>query len=97
MSNPFPNMNVEFETDPYNINLTEIENRVTKQYGRVRSVSNYEYETERNEKKRQILILKPEYLSAFISDMKNIMKYGKSSQYIDDKTKRVYNPRTTNL
>jgi hypothetical protein len=97
MSNPFSNMNVEFETDPYNINLTEIENRVTKQYGRVRSVSNYEYETERNEKKRQILILKPEYLSAFISDMKNIMKYGKSSQYIDDKTKRVYNPRTTNL
>jgi hypothetical protein len=97
MSNPFPNMNVEFETDPYNINLTEIENRVTKKYGRVRSVSNYEYETERNEKKRQILILKPEYLSAFISDMKNIMKYGKSSQYIDDKTKRVYNPRTTNL
>ncbi len=90
-------MNVEFETDPYNINLTEIENRVTKKYGRVRSVSNYEYETERNEKKRQILILKPEYLSAFISDMKNIMKYGKSSQYIDDKTKRVYNPRTTNL
>lgn len=97
MSNPFPNMNVEFETDPYNINLTEIENRVNKKYGRVRSVSNYEYETERNEKKRQILILKPEYLSAFISDMKNIMKYGKSSQYIDDKTKRVYNPRTTNL
>lgn len=97
MSNPFSNMNVEFETDPYNINLTEIENRVTKKYGRVRSVSNYEYETERNEKKRQILILKPEYLSAFISDMKNIMKYGKSSQYIDDKTKRVYNPRTTNL
>jgi hypothetical protein len=29
----------------------------------------------------------------FISDMKNIMKYDKSSDYIDSKTKGVYNPK----
>ena len=46
-----------------------------------------------NEKKRQILLLRPEYLGVFISDMKNIMKYDKSSDYIDSKTKGVYNPK----
>ena len=56
-------------------------------------ITNYEYEVNENEKKRQILLLKPEYLGVFISDMKNIMKYDKSSDYIDSKTKGVYNPK----
>jgi hypothetical protein len=56
-------------------------------------ITNYEYEVSENEKKRQILLLKPEYLGVFISDMKNIMKYDKSSDYIDSKTKGVYNPK----
>ena len=56
-------------------------------------ITNYEYEVSENEKKRQILLLRPEYLGVFISDMKNIMKYDKSSDYIDSKTKGVYNPK----
>ena len=58
-----------------------------------KDVNNYEYEVSENEKKRQILLLRPEYLGVFISDMKNIMKYDKSSDYIDSKTKKVYNPK----
>ena len=58
-----------------------------------KDITNYEYEVSENEKKRQILLLRPEYLGVFISDMKNIMKYDKSSDYIDSKTKRVYNPK----
>ena len=58
-----------------------------------KDVNNYEYEVSENEKKRQILLLRPEYLGVFISDMKNIMKYDKSSDYIDSKTKGVYNPK----
>jgi hypothetical protein len=56
-------------------------------------VTNLEYETKINDEKRQILVLKPEYLGAFIGDVKNMMNYDTSSQFIDKKTKRVYNSR----
>ena len=62
-----------------------------------KEVSNYEYEVLENEKKRKLLILKPEYLAVFISDMKNIMKYDESSQYVDQNTKRGYNPKITGV
>jgi hypothetical protein len=62
-----------------------------------KEVSNYEYEVLENEKKRKLLILKPEYLAVFISDMKNIMKYAESSQYVDQNTKRGYNPKITGV
>ncbi len=48
-------------------------------------------------KKRKLLILKPEYLAVFIGDMKNIMKYAESSQYIEQNTKRGYNPKITGV
>jgi hypothetical protein len=61
------------------------------------TVSNYEYEVELNEEHRKILLLKPEYLGAFIGDMKNIMSYAPSSETIDNKTKRVYNSKITGV
>ena len=57
------------------------------------SVSNYEYEENENEAKRRIKILQPQFLDAAISDMKRIMKYTKSSQFINSKLKSAYNPR----
>jgi len=63
----------------------------------IKEVTNYEYEVLENEKKRKLLILKPQYLSVFISDMKNIMKYAESSQYVDQNTKRGYNPKITGV
>mgnify|MGYP001497051977 FL=1 len=56
-------------------------------------VSNLRYETLRNDAKRIIRILKPEFLGGFISDMRAIMKYETSSQYINRTTKAAYNPR----
>lgn len=91
MSNPFPGMNVSFQTKDFNLDLSYDGELTT--YSSLKNVTNYEYELQKNEEKRKILILKPEYLSAFLSDMRNIMKYGKSSQYINDKTKRAYNPK----
>ena len=93
MLNPPPGIKVEFETQVYEISVTDTSNEVVKTFTGIKDVTNYEYELQKNEEKRQILILKPEYLGAFIVDMRNIMKYGKSSQTIDDKTKRVYNPK----
>ena len=63
----------------------------------VKSVSNYEYETDLNEKKRKIRVLKPQYLSVVITDMRNIMKYDRSSQYINQNTKKTYNPSLTGV
>ena len=63
----------------------------------VKSVTNYEYETDVNEKKRQIRVLKPQYLSVVITDLRNIMKYDESSQYINQTTKQTYNPNLTGV
>tara|TARA_S200000501_G_scaffold335373_1_gene340003 strand:- start:7 stop:666 length:660 start_codon:yes stop_codon:yes gene_type:complete len=57
------------------------------------SVTNYDYETKLNEEKRKIKILKPQYLSVFITDHQNIMNYTESSDYITNRLKGTYNPR----
>ena len=57
------------------------------------SVSNYEYEENQNEAKRRIKILQPQYLDVAVSDMRKIMKYTKSSQFISNRLKGMYNPR----
>jgi len=57
------------------------------------SVSNYEYEENQNEAKRRIKILQPQYLDVAVSDMRKIMKYTKSSQFISNRLKEMYNPR----
>ncbi len=93
MATPFPGIKVKFIVDPFNIKTTDLNQENIKSYTNNKNVTNYEYELGKNEDKRKILILKPEYLSAFLSDMKNMMKYGNSSQYIDNTTKRAYNPK----
>ena len=61
------------------------------------AVTNEEYEIRKNESKRTIKLLKPEYLSTFVKDMRNIMKYETSSQYINRTTKAAYNPNATGV
>jgi len=94
MSTPTPisGVKVKISTDVQPISITNTSaSKITTTS--IKEVSNYEYEVLENEKKRKLLILKPEYLAVFISDMKNIMKYAESSQYIDQNTKRGYNPK----
>jgi hypothetical protein len=63
-----------------------------------RPVTNYEYESKLNEEKRQILILKPEYLPAIINDFKNIMIYNEDDpNYINDKLKKTYNEKVMGI
>ena len=68
-----------------------------KTYTPVQQVTNQQYEMDKNEEKRRIKILKPEFISMFISDMRNSMKYSKSSQYINKGLKESYNPNTTGV
>ena len=62
----------------------------------VRGVSNYEYETIENEKKRSINILRPTYLQQFLNDIRNEMTYKRSSQFVNDKLIKTENTRVTN-
>ena len=56
-------------------------------------VSNYEYETRKNEGKREIFLMKPIYLQQYLNEMREIMNYKESSQYINKKLIRTENTR----
>ena len=58
-------------------------------------ISNYEYEVRKNDKKRDIYVLKPAYLQQVINDTRKAMTYDKSSQYVNDKLIRTENTRVT--
>ena len=57
------------------------------------AVSNYQYEVNENDAKRRIRILKEDYLDLYLSDMRRIMKYRPSSDFVSKGLKKVYNPR----
>ena len=59
----------------------------------VKAVTFYDYENDLNDKKRNINVLKPDLLGIFIRDFERIMKYDKSSQYVNRRLKRTENPR----
>ena len=61
----------------------------------VGGVTNYEHESNLNEDKRNITVLRPAYLELFLSDMRRIMTYSKSSQYINNRVVRTENTRNT--
>ena len=58
-------------------------------------ISNYEYEVRKNNKKRDIYVLKPAYLQQVINDTRKEMTYDRSSQYVNDKLIRTENTRVT--
>lgn len=55
-------------------------------------ITNYEYEERLENKKRNIYVLRPEYLNVVIDDMESIMEYQKgSTQYVSRTLKRGEN------
>jgi hypothetical protein len=58
-------------------------------------ISKYEYEVRKNNKKRDIYVLKPAYLQQVINDTRKAMTYDRSSQYVNDKLIRTENTRVT--
>ena len=61
----------------------------------VAGVTNYEYETKLNDEKRSIYIITPEYLQVFLNDMRDIMRYTDSSQFINTSLIKTENTRNT--
>ena len=58
-------------------------------------VTNYEYEVIKNEEKRSIYLLRPNYLQMFLNDMRDIMHYDKSSQFVNKRLAETENTRNT--
>jgi len=79
--------------EDFTFEYTSLGGKLVQVTNPVGPITNFAYETLQNDAKRIIRILKPEYLSAFISDMRRMMKYETSSQYINRTTKAAYNPR----
>jgi len=59
------------------------------------SVSNLEYEFKENNKKSSIYLLRPGYLQQFLNDMRGIMTYGLSSEYVNESLIRTENTKVT--
>ena len=77
---------------------SELSNFVTLSIEKViTSVTNYEYESKIEDDKRNIFILKPQYLNIVFNDMDKIMPYKQgAAQYIDRTLKRGDNIRLFN-
>ena len=58
-------------------------------------ISNYEYETIQNDEKRSIFVLREEYLQQFLNDMREIMVYDESSEFLNDRTIQTENTNIT--
>jgi len=73
--------------------VTFIDDGVNRTETKIKSVSYLQHEIAQNDAKREIDVLKPEFLKIVLRDLKNIMQYDVSSQYISEKLKRTENPR----
>ena len=58
-------------------------------------ISNFEYETRINDEKRNIFVLRLEYLQEFVNDFRDLMTYKESSEFIDSRTIQTENTNIT--
>ena len=73
--------------------ITYVDRGVTTTKSEITSVTFLENETNMNDKKRNINIMKRELLDTFFRDINNIMTYKESNQFITEKLKVTENPR----
>ena len=73
--------------------MTYVDRGVTRTKSEITSVTFLQHETNLNDKKRNINILRRELLDTFFRDIEEIMVYKESNQFIADKLKQTENPR----
>ena len=54
-------------------------------------ISNFVYETRLNEEKRNIYVLREGYIQTFLNDIREIMTYDESSEFVDERTIQTEN------
>ena len=78
-----------------NFSIPDPDNKSNIDLNPVVGVTNYEYEVQKNNEKRSIYLLKPGYLQQFLNDMRDIMNYDPSSQYVNNKLIKTENTGLT--
>jgi len=76
-----------------NHSVTFLDNGVYRTEQNRKQVTFLEHETNLNDKKREINILKRNLVEVFLKDMTEIMTYKPSQQFISDDLKKTENPR----
>ena len=80
-------------TVPEGFSVTFLDNGVSRTESKIKSFSFLEHEINLNDDKRNINILKQEYLSLFLDNFADIMEYKPSTQFVSENLKRTENPR----
>ena len=78
---------------PSDYSISFLDNGVLRTESKITSFTFLENETNLNDDKRNINILKSEYLDLFLDDFAEIMDYKQSKQFISKKLKKTENPR----
>ena len=80
-------------TVPAGHSITFTDNGVYRTESSLTSFSFLQHETDLNDAKRNISILKSEYLGLFLENFREIMEYQRSSQFVNQDLKKTENPR----
>ena len=80
-------------TVPEGHSVSFLDNGVLKTESKITSFTFLEHENNLNDKKRDINILRTEYLSLFLDDFADIMEYKPSKQFVSENLKKTENPR----
>ena len=83
----------EGKTVPAGYTVNFLDNGSLRTESKLKSFSFLQHETNLNDSKRDINILKPEFLGLFLENFADIMEYKPSKQFVTDKLKKTENPR----
>ena len=83
----------EGKTVPAGYTVNFLDNGVLRSESSLTSFSFLEHETNLNDNKRNINILRTEYLGLFLENYAEIMEYKPSKQFVTDSLKKTENPR----
>jgi hypothetical protein len=82
--------------EDFTLNYSDGGSKVSLSGSNVRQgVTNWEYETRKNNEKSSIYLLKRGYLQQFLNDMRDIMTYGLSSEFVNESLIRTENTKVT--
>ena len=80
-------------TVPAGHSISFLDNGVLREESSLTSFTFLEHETNVNDNKRNINILRSEYLNFFLESFEEIMEYKPSKQFVTDSLKKTENPR----
>ena len=78
---------------PAGYTVSFLDNGALRSESSLTSFSFLEHETDLNDAKRNINILRPEFLGLFLENFADIMEYKPSKQFVTNKLKKTENPR----